>query len=330
MHLPTHPIDTYQPSLLIQLTSHPIEHPIAGVVTNTYRSIYRTNVQFDHEIDTFLRAEGLANTTNDSDGNGRGGSHGGSSSSSSGSSRESSSDGSGSGSGSGSSSGGSSSGSSRESSSDGSGSGSGSSSGVGGGTVLPPRRIVLSGLPQTLLPYLYSLAHALVIPSHGEGMNRRPPPRLCHLIYTPPPRLCHSYIPSTPPTPTPLCNNMPLPLPLPRIIRCFPLCLCPTLCPYRHLSMSPFISPCLSVYYPLSPSPCHLPQHLFLSFILSFIPVLIVNSSCHFSLSLISFTSSRMGSTPRGIHGLRHSSHRHPLVRSHSLSDRRQRVSAVD
>ena len=60
-------------------------------------------------------------------------------------------------------------------SSSGSSSSSGSDNGSLNNAALPPRRIVLSGLPQTLLPYLYSLAHALVIPSHGEGINRCSP-----------------------------------------------------------------------------------------------------------------------------------------------------------
>lgn len=35
-----------------------------------------------------------------------------------------------------------------------------------------PRYHVLTGLPQEAMPYLYSLADALVIPSHGEGFGR--------------------------------------------------------------------------------------------------------------------------------------------------------------
>ena len=113
-------------------------------------------MQFDQEIDSFLRAEGLTNMTNNRHSNGGDDKNGGAGSSS------------GSSSGSGSSS-----------------SGSTSDSSSGDSTALPPRRIVLSGLPQTLLPYLYSLAHALVIPSHGEGTTRA---FSC---------LCHSYISTT-------------------------------------------------------------------------------------------------------------------------------------
>lgn len=39
-------------------------------------------------------------------------------------------------------------------------------------TLLSPRYKVLSGIPQLSMPMLYSWAHILVIPSHGEGWGR--------------------------------------------------------------------------------------------------------------------------------------------------------------